>query len=102
VTVTIIAEAEADLESAFDYYQGKRSGLGRALLDEFRIGIDRILENPQAWPKLGDVYRRYRLHRFPYGIVYRQAFETSEIIVVALMHFSRKPGFWHGREQTPG
>jgi plasmid stabilization system protein ParE len=92
----LLPEAEADLESAFLYYQSQRHGLGVEMLEEFRSGIEQILRHPGAWAPLDETYRRYRLHRFPYGIVYRIA-SSEVILVVAIMHLSRKPGFWRGR-----
>jgi toxin ParE2 len=40
------------------------------------------------WPRV----MRYRLRRFPYGLVYRLA--ESEIVVLAVMHLHRKPDYW--------
>jgi plasmid stabilization system protein ParE len=66
----IMAQADADLEQAFDYYQAQRPNLGLEMVMEFRRGVERVLEHPESWQPLDDTYRRYRLHRFPYGIVY--------------------------------
>jgi len=93
----ILDEAEDDLENAFKYYESHRSGLGGDLVEEFRQGLRRILEFPRAWQRLDRTYRRYRLHRFPYGIVYRIDAKDSRIMIVAFMHLSRKPGFWRSR-----
>jgi plasmid stabilization system protein ParE len=93
----ILPLAEDDLEQAFDYYNLLRQGLGRELVEEFRRGVDRILEQPAAWQPLDDTYRRYRLHRFPYGIIYRVNEVADEIMIVAIMHLSRRPGAWHSR-----
>jgi len=71
MTAFLLSGAEQDMEDAFDYYEARRSGLGHELIEEFRKGVDRILGHPGAWQRLDDVYRRYRLHRFPYGIIYR-------------------------------
>lgn len=71
MTVLLLDAAGEDLDAAFAYYEAKRPGLGRQLVNEFRKGVDRILQFPDAWQPLDEVYRRYRLHRFPYGIVYR-------------------------------
>jgi len=68
--VGMLAEAEQDLEQAFEYYQAIRKGLGLDLLDEFRRAVDRILAYPNAWQPLDSTYRRCGLYRFPYGIVY--------------------------------
>jgi toxin ParE1/3/4 len=93
----ILALAEDDLEHAFDYYGGLRHGLGDELVKEFRKGVERILEQPAAWQPLDDIYRRYRLHRFPYGIIYRINQVTDEVMIIAFMHLSRRPGAWHSR-----
>jgi plasmid stabilization system protein ParE len=92
-------EAEFDLESAHDYYEGKRLALGREFVHEYRRGVDRILENPRSWAPLDHIYRRYRLHRFPYGIVYRQSSTADEVVIVAVTNLSQKPGFWRKRDR---
>jgi plasmid stabilization system protein ParE len=94
VTAIILAEAEGDVEGAFNYYQEQRSGLGVEFLGEFRRGIEQILTHPDAWQAMDAIYRRYRLHRFPYGIIYRIDPKLPQIIVVATMHLSQKPGWW--------
>lgn len=95
---TILAEGERDLERAFDYYEARRRGLGHEMIEEFRRGVDRILDFPMAWQRLDDVYRRYRLHRFPYGIVYRVDTIVDQVVIVCLMHLSQRPDWWRGRE----
>ena len=100
MTAVIFAEAEDDLESAFNYYQNQRSGLGNEMIDEFRRGVDQILQFPEAWQPLDAVYRRYRLHRFPYGIVYRIATDGSSMVIVAVMHLHRKPDVWRERNSS--
>jgi len=93
----LLPEAETELETAFHYYESQRKGLGVEMLDEFRRGIEHILRHPAAWAPLDETYRRYRLHRFPYGIIYRMGTSADEIFVVAIMHMSQKPGLWLGR-----
>jgi plasmid stabilization system protein ParE len=87
----MLPEAEQDLEEAFDYYQSQSSGLGLQFLDEFRRGIDQILAHPNAWQALDAHIRRYRLHRFPYGLLYRISPETNTLTIEAVMHMTRKP-----------
>jgi plasmid stabilization system protein ParE len=94
MTAVILPAAEEELETIFDYYQSQRHGLGHELLDEFRVGVTRILDYPGAWQRMDRTYRRYRLHRFPYGIIYRRDKTRDRIMIVALMHLSRRPGQW--------
>jgi plasmid stabilization system protein ParE len=99
MTAIILDDAEDDLERAFDYYQHEQTGLGVEFVDEFRRGLERILQHPHAWQPLDDIYRRYRLHRFPYGIVYRVDNSTNQIVIVTVMHLSQRPGQWRGRDR---
>jgi plasmid stabilization system protein ParE len=41
--------------------------------------------------------RRYLVHRFPYGVVYRVSRQIIQII--AVMHLRRHPDYWRGRVQ---
>jgi len=100
VTTAIFAEAESELEEAFDYYEAKRAGLGSQFVHEFRRGIDCIIEHPASWAKLDDRYRRHRIHRFPFGIVYRLSPAGDQIVGIAVMHLSQKPGFWRKRDRN--
>jgi hypothetical protein len=95
VRVRFLAEAEGELDEAVAHYNGLAPGLGTELAMEVRQGLKRIAEFPDAWHKLGPRVRRYRLKRFPYGIVY--AALPSEIAVVAIMNLRRKPGYWKRR-----
>jgi toxin ParE1/3/4 len=90
----ILAQAEEDLERAFDHYQEQRAGLGLEMLDEFRRGVGLMLEFPAGWQRLDETFRRYRLHRFPYGIVYRTSDSGTDLVIVAFMHMSQEPGYW--------
>jgi plasmid stabilization system protein ParE len=99
VKAIIQAGGEEDLEETFNYYQSLRSGLGHEFIDEFRHAVERMLEHPNAWQPLDETYRRCRLHRFPYGVVYRYDAATEDIVIVAVMHLSRQPGWWRNRDR---
>src|SRR5829696_4699824 len=95
------SEADEDLERAFDYYDVQRPALGHELLDEYRRGLELILTHPNLWQPLDLPYRRYRLKRFPYGIVYRVDTKRDQIVIVEFMHLSQKPGSWRKRDRAP-
>ena len=99
MTVTVRGGAESDLEEVFDHYDSARRGLGTEFLIEFRKAVDRIVQNPRAWQPLDQEYRRCRLHRFPYGAIYRLDASADQIVVVAVHHFQRKPD---GCRKGPG
>ena len=95
MTVIFRDEAADELEAAFDHYLAIHSELAADLLIQFRRGVDRILTFPSAWQPLDETYRRYRINRFPYGIVYRV--EPEEIVIVAFMNLSQNPDYWRTR-----
>lgn len=97
MTAKVLQSAETDLQSAFDFYQKARPGLGFELLDEFRRGVNEIILNPDAWQMLDKFRRRYRLSRFPYGIIYESS--ETEVLIIAVTHLSQKPGSWRRRNR---
>lgn len=60
-----------------------------------RDTVRRIQEFPLLYPALEDDIRRCRVHRFPYGVVYRAKPERIEVL--AVMHLHRQPGYWKSR-----
>jgi plasmid stabilization system protein ParE len=97
VTPFIFARAaELELREAIDYYNIQKPGFGREFSAAVDKGIDEVLEHPRRWPILTGNKRRYRLNRFPYGMVYRIA--KDSILFIAVMHLKRRPGYWKGRE----
>ena len=95
MTVRFLAEAEAELAEAVVHYDALLPGLGAEFALEVRDGIARIEEYPKAWQFLGQRARRYRLSRFPFGLVYAEL--PSEIVMLAIMHLHRKPDYWKER-----
>jgi hypothetical protein len=50
-----------------------------------------VIEEPQI--------RRYLLKHFPYSIYYRWEPERDHVSIYAVMHFSRRPGYWRERQR---
>lgn len=88
-------EAEAEFADAVNYYDGADQGLGDDLAAEVAAVIVRILRNPHSWPRYSHRTRRCLCNRFPYSIIYRIA--DDEIVIYAVMHQKRKPGYWKDR-----
>ncbi len=68
--------------------------------ENFRIAVDqaveRISSRSESLPKLGPVYRFVRVRRFPYVLIFRQRSPES-VMVMAVAHTSRRPGYWRSR-----
>lgn len=90
-----LAEAEAELDEAFAYYETQAPGLGSRFVTEVAAAVKLIQAHPKAWANLGRRIRRCQLKRFPYGVIYAEL--PSEIVVIAVMHLHRRPAYWKDR-----
>ena len=88
-------EAEKELFEAIDHYEEVESGLGHDFAMEVLSAIGRAVDFPKAWPALEGEIRRSLVRRFPYGVLYSE--EDDGILIVAVMHLSREPGYWKHR-----
>jgi len=88
-------DAEAELFEAIQYYEDVRPGLGQEFAVEVYSAVQRALAYPCAWMVLEGEVRRALVRRFPYGVLYSE--ESDEILVVAVMHLHRAPGYWKER-----
>ncbi|CAN5453467.1 hypothetical protein BH10ACI2_BH10ACI2_14740 [soil metagenome] len=88
-------EARLEFREAIAYYESCREGLGLEFSREIYASINRIADLPMLWSKLTINSRRFLTKRFPYSIIY-QALDDS-ILIVAVAHQSRKPGYWKDR-----
>lgn len=93
--VILDAAALEELHEAVLFYEDCREGLGQELLASIESAFDAIARHPKLWRQLSGRFRRYLVHRFPYGIIY--ALEDDVIYVAAVMHLKRKPGYWKSR-----
>ena len=91
----LIAPAVCEFEEALIWYEAQSPNLKARLLQEFETAQERILEHPGAWHPLGGGLRRYRLDRFPYGLIYR--IDPQEIVIIAIAHLHRSPDYWRDR-----
>lgn len=91
----ILASAQAELEEAFDFYEGRRPGFGDELTADFESAVAEILQNPAIGRRLAGDVRRWSLHQFPYALIYQ--IRPNFILIVAVAHFRRKPDYWRNR-----
>jgi plasmid stabilization system protein ParE len=94
--VSLSREAQADANEAIDWYVGEAAFLAA---DEFTNELDQALAMLTTFPPLGGKSahntRIVPLHNFPCSLIYR--LQTDTIRVIAIVHHSRRPGYWAGR-----
>ncbi|OJY97220.1 MAG: hypothetical protein BGP25_12210 [Lysobacterales bacterium 63-13] len=99
-TVRILGDAAEEAIEAAAWYEQQRPGLGTDFFSAFDAAVD-LLEQ-QLVPltrcpgRAGAAgARRVILKRFPYDIVIVE--HAAELIVIAVAHQSRRPGYWRER-----
>ena len=85
-------DVATDIKNSYRWYEEQNAGLGEDFIEEVENSYQAIIDFPKAWAPFPYGFRRYLLSRFPYSIIYK--IEEDTIYVVAIMHNSRKPGFW--------
>jgi plasmid stabilization system protein ParE len=93
--VRLLAVAERELRDAVVFYERQVRHLGRRSAAAVRAARREIAESPQRRPTIGPGVRRLLVQDFPYALIYR--IETEDIVVIAVMHLSRRPGCWAAR-----
>jgi plasmid stabilization system protein ParE len=88
-------EARLEYRDAAAYYEAAQPGLGAAFTIEIESVISQICAVPQRWRIIEEDIRRCVARRFPYGVLY--TVENDYVLIVAVMHGSREPGYWRHR-----
>ena len=89
MTIRILPAAAQDIVDAAVWYEAQRPGLGAEFHGVVTETLRRIEEAPDRHRVVYASYRRCRLRRFPYTVVYR---ETDEhVLIYAVYHQSRDP-----------
>ena len=89
-------DALQEYSEVAQYYSGISPSLASAFVTQIENGINQILLYPQAWQPIETDVRRCLIKRFPFGI-YNTVEDDNSIVIQAVMHLSRKPGYWKAR-----
>jgi toxin ParE1/3/4 len=90
--------ALAEYQEAAHYYAAGQKTVAIRFIAAIETVLDHIEENPQ-WGRILDGNIRRSLARvFPYAVLY--SIESDYILVIAIMHCHREPGYWHHRTIT--
>jgi toxin ParE1/3/4 len=96
--ITLHEAADEEFKAAIRFYESQESGLGAIFLRRIMEGFNFIVANPLACQILFDNFHRHVIRQFPYSIVYR--LEGEKLFVLAVAHWSRRPGYWKQRART--
>ena len=89
--------AAAEFSEAVRWYESRRPGLGGEFFDRVAATLSLIRANPEIGSTVSSDGRTRRtlVPRFPYQVIYR--LRPDDIVIVAIAHLKRRPGYWEHR-----
>ena len=98
----VVAGARRDFRSSVTFYQ-REAGMGAEFIAAVEDAYRRIESDPNSlpsaenpWPTHGRDLRRCPVDSFPYQVIFE--IRSSELVVLAVAHGSRRPGYWSRRK----
>jgi plasmid stabilization system protein ParE len=88
-------EALEEYREAALWYATRERRAALRFVASVEEAIQRIVDTPMRWRVVDEDVRRCLTHIFPYAILY--TIEEKLILIVAVMHCSREPGYWKTR-----
>lgn len=90
----ISASARKDFREAVDYYDKESISAGSRFAEQINATVELIRERPNIGHRNEFGEWQFKVETFPYTIIYQ--LEPRRILVMAIAHHRRKPGYWRG------
>ena len=88
-------EALEEYQEAVNWYAERGTPVALRFVEAVEEAVSKVAEAPERWRILEEDVRRCLTRVFPYGILY--TIEPEFVLIVAVMHCSREPGYWRQR-----
>ncbi len=89
-------EALVEFRAAVEYYEQQQNALGERFINAVEMAVAHIADAPGTCRVIEGDIRRCLTRVFPYAVLY--SIELDHILVLAVMHSRRKPGYWRNRK----
>ncbi len=91
-------EAISEAAEAYRWYFERSEKAAEGFWQELHRARQLVTGQPESWNPYFHGTRCFRLHRYPFGLVYVQ--RSNLIFGLAVAHLKRRPGYWRDR-MTP-
>ena len=88
-------EALDEYQQAALWYAERDQSVALRFVTFIEDAIERVVTAPERWRVIDEDVRRCLTRVFPYAILY--TIEDDSVLIVAVMHVSRAPGYWKSR-----
>jgi plasmid stabilization system protein ParE len=93
--IEYLTGARDDFDESFDWYRARSVGAAIGFAAAVEEAMDKIIADPGRFPSTHGGCHYCTLKRYPFRLVFRD--ETDRLVVVAVAHAKRRPGYWRGR-----
>lgn len=93
--IRFLRGARIDFLAAAAFYESEAARLSAAFVATVEDALNLLASAPRIGSPYEDTTRRIILPRFPYSLIYEVA--DDEVVIVAVAHHRREPGFWNDR-----
>jgi plasmid stabilization system protein ParE len=87
--------ASQEYLQAIEYYAAINPELGEGFDAEIQHMVEEVSRDPQRFFRFHPPAQRALARKFPYSVVYLD--QPDRVWIVAVMHASRRPGYWRER-----
>jgi plasmid stabilization system protein ParE len=88
--------ARIDFDESFDWYRSRSVEAALGFIAAVDAAIEKITAAPDRFPSTTAGCRYCTLRRFPFRLVFRE--EAQRLVVMAVAHAKRRPGYWRERK----
>ena len=92
--VRFLPEALDDVLETQRWYARRAPGLEKAFAEAIVFAVERIAQDPEAFPCVHGAVRRLVVRRFPYAVYFR---EVGDELLVLAIHGRQDPRRWQQR-----
>lgn len=93
--IEFLEEADQELDDAIAWYANRSSKAPIAFSQRLLMALDWIGQHPELCPITFDGCRYRKIQKFPYLVIFEQ--RGQRIVVIAIAHGKRRPGYWRQR-----
>ena len=94
--VVLHPAAQREYTAAIAWYQQRSERAARLFVAEVERVVAIIAAQPDRYGWYEEPFHEAGLRRYPYSLIYRVE-PSGEILIVAVAHASREPGYWQDR-----
>jgi len=95
VKLRYLSVAGLEFRDAIAWYRARSVGAARHFNEEVVVAEKLLAQHPRIGKRVEAEARSLCVNDFPYTLVY--LVEKDEILIVAMAHQSRRPGYWMDR-----